>query len=251
MSDVDTETTEPVTETVDEPVKPVESPEPSEPEREPDDVDGPPDDDAPDVQPDEAPAAEAPQGKSQKEIDAQVTKLERASNTYTRKVAEILGDDLVDFVPSPLSLPFLFGFVFNPANVPLDEGVLDATRRLIGEPVPRPLEQDPEARTCPRCDGWGETLTGSKVNTKNTVRCRECQGRGWVGELANITPAQVAELHSVNVESNGHDGEPAALEDSWGTPIGHPDYGKMPQYRDQGWAEALEAYKRGEPAPVG
>jgi len=251
MSTEETETLEPEAPTVDEPGQDAETSDAPEPEREADDVDGPPDDDlTPDElePPDEQPE---PQGKSQKEIDAQVTKLERASNTYTRKVAEILGEDLVDFVPSPLSLPFLFGFVFNPDNVPLDEGVLNATRRLIGEPVPPPLVQAPDARTCPTCDGWGQVLTGSKVHPMNVAKCLECNGRGWVGERANITPAQAAQLAPVPSEANGFDNEPAALEDSWGTPIGHPDYGKMPQYRDPGWSEALEAYKRGEPAPVG
>lgn len=236
---------------VDETGDDVETPDTTEPEREDDDVDGPADDD---VAPDETEAeyvAPEPPGLSQKEIDARVTKLERASNTYTRKVAEILGEDLADFVPSPLSLPFLFGFVFDPANVELPGEVLDATRRLIGEPVPPPLIQAPDARVCPTCDGWGQVLTGSKVHPFNVAKCIECQGRGWVGERANITPAEVAALHSVAIPQENAPPTPDDELDSWGTPRGHPDFGKMPQYRDPGWSEALEAYKRGEPAPVG
>ena len=227
-----------------------ETPEP-EPEREADDVDGPADDD---VEPDEPEAeyeAPEPQGPSQKEIDAKTAKLERASKTYLNKVADILGDDLSDFVPSPLSTPFLFGFVFNPSMVELDESVVNATKALIGDPVPPPLVQAKDAQQCPDCEGWGQQLTGSKVHPYNVERCNTCKGRGWVGERANIAPAEVAQLHSVIADRSGEPAEPAPDEDAWGTPRNHPDYGKSPQYRDPNWAAALEAYKRGEPAPVG
>src|SRR5260370_30472806 len=131
----------------------VQPPDEETPEREEDEVDGPADDDA---EPDESEAefeTPAPPGPSQREIDAKTAKLERASNTYLKKVADILGDDLSDFVPSPLSTPFLFGFVFNPSMVPLDESVVNATKALIGDPLPPPLVLANDARECPICEG--------------------------------------------------------------------------------------------------
>lgn len=219
-------------------------------EREADDVDGPADDDAEIEEGEDEPEASQPQGPTQKEIDAKTSKLEKASTTYLKKVTEILGDDLADFVMTPLSLPFLYGFVFNPSNVPLDEEIVNATKALIGDPVPPPLVQARDARECPACEGWGRVLTGSKLHPYNVETCNECKGRGWVGERANVSPAQAAGLHSVAAPQDGEPREPAPDEDAWGTPRLHPDYGKSPQYRDPNWAAALEAYKRGEPAPI-
>jgi hypothetical protein len=250
MSAAPDEQTSPPTEPDAEPLIPLEEPAAPEQEREPDDVDGPPDDETQENEPDAEPEPPAEPAVSQKEIDAVTAKLEKASAAYVTKVGTILGDDISDFKASPLSLPWLFGFVFDPAMVPLDESVVNATKALIGDPVPPPLEQAPDAHECPVCHGWGQIKTGSKVHPYNVAKCAECNGRGWVGERANVTPAQVAAGVTPEALANGHDNEPPELQDSWGTPLGHPDYGKMPQYRDQGWAEALEAYKRGEPAPV-
>lgn len=251
MSTATDEQTETPAETP-EPVTPeVQPPDEDTPEREADDVDGPPDEDAEDTQEDTEPPPPVVPPVSQKEIDAKTTKLERASTTYLKKVAEILGDDLADFVPTPLSLPFLFGFVFNPSNVELDESIINATKALIGDPVPPPLAQAPDAHECPVCLGYGSVLTGSKLHPYNVDRCIECKGKGWIGERANLAPAQVGQLHSVEVAQHTDPQEPAPDEDAWGTPRNHPDYGKSPQYRDPNWAAALEAYKRGELAPVG
>lgn len=250
MTDTDELTETPPAEQVEDDTPPEPEREFEQPEREADDVDGPPDEDADDLKEQGDEQARQEQVRTQKEIDAQVSKLEKASTGYLTKIATILGDDLADFKPSPLSLPFLFGFVFDPASVPLDEAVVNATKAFIGDPVPPPLEQAPDAHECPICHGWGQVKTGSKVHPFNVEKCRECNGRGWTGERANVTPAQAAAGFTPEFVAVSDDPTEADELDSWGTPRGHPDYGKMPQYRDPGWSEALEAYKRGEPAPV-
>ncbi len=247
---VDMETGE-ITEHVEEPVETVETPDDDEhvtdPEPEPEE--GEEVDEIGDEQARQE--AQAEETLSQKEIEAKIKKLEQASERYTKRVAEILGDDLADYFPTPLSEPFLFGFVVRPDLRPIPAEVVDATKLLIGEPVPPPYKQAAGAHTCPDCDGWGSVLTGSKVAGKQTMTCRNCQGRGTVGDAFNVTPADYQTGATPTVDfAEGHK-EPLLPEDAWGTPLGHPDYGKMPNYRDEGWAEALEAYRRGEAPTVG
>lgn len=39
--------------------------------------------------------------------------------------------------------------------------------------------EDPYAATCKRCDGWGETLTGSRVVEYLSMPCPDCGGKGY------------------------------------------------------------------------
>ena len=251
MSEPVTEPTEPVVEPTPED-EPVPQPdEPSEPSA-PDESGEQGNQGGEEESPSEPPASpEPPAGLSQKEIDAKVSKCEKATENYINRVSAILGDDFSDFVLSPLHVPFLVGFIHNPELVPLDPDVVNATKALIGEPVPPPYLQDKGSQTCPDCDGWGMVLTGSKVHGKATANCKACGGRGATGDRWNVAPEALTPGYSVPVTDNGHEAEALLPEDPWGTPIGHPDYGKMPNFREHGWQQALEAYKRGEPAPIG
>lgn len=239
-----------VTETVDEPVETVETPDDDAHVTDPEPVEesGVEEDEIGDEQARQE--TQAAQTLSQREIEIKTKKLERASESYTKKVAEILGDDLADYFPTPLSESFLFGFVVRPDLRPLPEDVVNATKLLIGEPVPPPFKASIASTMCTDCDGWGSVLTGSKVHGKQTMTCRTCGGRGAVGDAYQVTPAQMAPGAAPTVEYGEHHTEPLLPEDNWGTPLGHPDYGKLPQYREQGWAEALEAYRNGVAAPV-
>jgi hypothetical protein len=223
------------------------------PEREADDVDGPPDEEAADLQPESepAPAPPADPALSEKEIEKKIGQLERAAVAYRKKVADLLGEEIGLYFETPLTDGQVFGFVLNPQLAPIPEEVVNLTKSLIGEPVPPPLLPDTHSQECPDCQGWGIVLTGSKVHGKNTAACKGCGGRGSVGDRYNVDPSQFVPGAQVPAETNGHEADALLPEDPWGTPIGHPDYGKMPNFREPGWQAALTAYRGGEPAPVG
>lgn len=46
--------------------------------------------------------------------------------------------------------------------------------------VPESPPLDPFATTCPTCDGFGETITGSRRESELTRVCVSCSGKGWV-----------------------------------------------------------------------
>lgn len=201
-----------------------------------------------DREPDEPEAEE--QVLDERALEKAAKRLEGAVGRYRKAVEAFVADTGQSLIENKTDLDFCPGYLFHPEVKPLDEEQIQFARVLLGEPAIPHFEPDPEARECERCKGWGRVTTGSKVNGQNLLTCRVCQGRGWTGERANLTPQQAARLETppADVASQFH--EPEVTEDNWGTPIGHPDFGKMPQYRDPGWLEALQAYKRGEPAPL-
>lgn len=48
--------------------------------------------------------------------------------------------------------------------------------------------RDPHTRTCETCNGYGQTLTGSRVEAFATRQCPTCQGLGYVEILPEPPP---------------------------------------------------------------
>ena len=67
------------------------------------------------------------------------------------------------------------------------------------EPEPGPLRMphDPHTATCPDCQGFGETLTGSMVDGQETRTCVGCDGRGWVEIPYSADSAADGELRPI------------------------------------------------------
>lgn len=235
------------------PQEPVEAPvSPAEPQEEPD---------APDEQDEEEQDESEPQEQSQEEPDAfarpgsrAFEKAERSLATSVKtylnavnRFAEATGQSLI---LNESSLEWAPGFNFHPQVAQLSEEQAQFARLLLGEGLRPNFAQDPQARECPTCEGWGQVKTGSKINPHTVIRCRQCQGRGYVGPAGQTANGAAPALE---LAPEPPEGEPVASRDDldpWGTPPAHPDFGKMPQYREPGWQEALDAWKRGEPAPV-
>jgi hypothetical protein len=53
-------------------------------------------------------------------------------------------------------------------------------KRVLGITAEIEYVQDEETRTCPRCEGYGQTSTGSKVPTQLKHTCSLCAGYGFV-----------------------------------------------------------------------
>lgn len=172
----------------------------------------------------EEPAEQRPD--AQREQREQAKKLDRATDSYSKKVVEILGPDLSGFETCPLCEPFYPGLRL---PVPLVAEQLAQLRVLIGLPARENFTQDRFSTTCQDCGGLGKVLTGSHVEQYATVTCLACKGKGWVpvGDERRVT-------HTV-AEPEGHVEPEAEAEetpdvDPWGRPKGDPDYGRLPGY---------------------
>lgn len=54
---------------------------------------------------------------------------------------------------------------------------------------------DPYTRTCPTCEGYGQTLTGSIVDGQEFRDCVDCRARGWQERLERSADDPPAEDH--------------------------------------------------------
>jgi hypothetical protein len=214
--------------------EPAEPGEPSEPPSEPES----------DVQP------EAPQAMNELDFERAAKKLDGAAKRWRAQVAEFVEMTGQSLIANETDLDFCPGYVFHPQVKPLDEEQAQFARVLLGDPIEPAFVQDRDSHACEDCDGWGRVKTGSKVAQQNVIRCRRCNGYGYISSHPYEQETPIA--------LNGG-GEPANVilteqeqsdADAWGTPRSHPDWGKSPQYRAPGWQAALEAYKAGEPAPI-
>lgn len=159
-------------------------------------------------------------------VNEQAKKLDRATDSYSKKVVEILGGDLSGFETCPLCEPFYPGLRL---PVPLTAETTAALRILLGMPARENFTQDRFSTTCTDCGGLGKVLTGSHVEQYATVTCLACKGKGWVpvGDERRVT--------HVTAEPEGHREPEAEHEaspdvDPWGRPKGDPDYGRLPGY---------------------
>lgn len=159
-------------------------------------------------------------------VNEQAKKLDRATDTYTKKVVEVLGGDLSGFETCPLCEPFYPGLRL---PVPLTAEIAAQLRVLLGMPAMDNFRQDRHARECDDCGGLGKVLTGSHVEQYATIQCLACHGKGWVpvGDERRLTSVQSPP--QPDFERDEPD-EPAPDVDPWGRPKGDPDYGRLPTY---------------------
>jgi hypothetical protein len=144
-------------------------------------------------------AQEQAQAASEAEIEKQGKALDRASGNYTKKVLEVLGDDLAGWTLCPLCSDGYPGLRM--PMMPSPEN-LAAVKVAIGEDPDPPLNDDPFSRKCDTCNGKGVTKTNSDVEGQKKVRCLTCDGRGWLpvgperdslaAQPVNGTPAEAA-----------------------------------------------------------
>lgn len=174
-----------------------------------------------------APPVEAPPAAGQRddrEIERMFKRLADEDARHTKKVVEIVGADAGELTPCPLCVTSTAGFLFPHVAEGAPVEVKDAVRRAIGDQVVPEYLSDPDAQTCDRCDGFGQTLTGSKSPGHLTKPCSECNGTGWKPVIRTPSPPQLAPAPTL---PNGATMTFGGL-DQWQRPSGHPHYGIPP-----------------------
>jgi hypothetical protein len=153
-----------------------------------------------DPQPDKT-KPEQPQALSEKQLEARLKRLDKASQTWRERVGTIMEDDAAMLMPCPLCEQIIPGFVM---PTPATPERFPAVRTFMGDAEPQEWQQDPNTRTCQTCDGMGEVKTGSKVQSQTTLVCTDCGGKGWQGARPAVaTSGPMAAV--VTPEQNGAD----------------------------------------------
>jgi len=170
---------------------------------------------------DEAALAQAKLEKAQKTLEALIG----------RRLEELYGKEAVDQLELCELCTWSHTHGWRVPQLP-PEQVIEAVKRAIGIGTLDQYSDFPAFQTCQACNGMCHVKTGAKAGTELTRKCPVCNGRGYSSALAEDSgrpPAAdpiVAESHT--------EGLPPVLpdRDMFNTPLGHPDYGKMPQFRE-------------------
>ena len=176
----------------------------------------------------EAEAEPDPEPSSQFSMEEATKKLAASEKAHRTRVATIMGEDLNEVELCPLCATFTAGFVLPYAALTAEVSLKDAVRRLNGDAPQAELQQAKDKMACPDCDGWGDVLTGAKVERGKTDQCIKCNGKGFVTKL--YVPDQPAG----NAEPYPGSGEkivnppPGGVSDGYGRPAGHPHWGVDP-----------------------
>lgn len=145
-----------------------------------------PDDDGDPDEPDGQPTPDGepepnlpPQAPSDKAAERAITAIERAGDTYSRKVQSIQATTDLGLVECPLCpVP---GFVSEMAPPDgFDPQQVAVVLAYLGIDGPQEYRRSPHLTTCPDCDGLGFWSTGSKRDGKRDVMCDTCMGNGYV-----------------------------------------------------------------------
>jgi hypothetical protein len=225
--------TDPGSEQVEAPDEPTEAPDEPETPFEPE----PEIDDDPDQA--EGVEAQAPPGPSMEEIEKVLTKLSTSANTWRRRVAELLGDEVENLVPCELCEPDIPGFHWPAAMIQPRDDLHAHLLDVLRTPDSPDYKQAQHVRMCTLCDGLGKVTSGSRVAGKGLIVCQMCKGQGFVGD-AVLPDQQQPQNGEVAVEFPEDTGPLVTSDaDAWGSPRilddgqENPNYGKMPQYKDK------------------
>jgi hypothetical protein len=168
----------------------------------------------------------APAPRSQEEIEALTTKLNREAEAHAKRVEKIMGDDFALLVPNPTD--WTPGFIFNvPEMHPTPEQVA-ALHELLGEGPQVELLPAEDAEGCDKCNALGEVLTGSRKPGQQTKPCSGCNGVGWKTRLQMPVPVAQPTVYQNGSTTTTSQPNQFQVADRWGRPFGHPHYNLEP-----------------------
>lgn len=196
------------------------------------------DDDDPDARSEAAPVeSPPPSAVTPEQMEKRFAQAEKAVTTYVRRITDIYQEQALDLIECPLCPGIHKGFVnkYDAGQVPREVG--DAVLLFLGLARERQYEQSARYRTCPACAGEGKVYTGSHVPTKETIRCDDCDGGGFIPPMRGASARNGSEdVAHFEVHGDELTSEPAE-RDAWGEPRilpdgrENPNYGKMPQFK--------------------
>ena len=163
---------------------------------------------APVEEPAEEPVEAEPEAEASRDdvdVERKRKALTRASDNYVKKIGDTLGPDLDGWQMCPLCADYYPGL-----RLPLmpSPAATAAVRVAIGLEPGDDLPKDSYSKSCPTCDGWGFTDSGSRVAGQQKLTCYDCAGRGWM-PVGNEREA--GSITAGNGHAIVHEGGPPAV----------------------------------------
>jgi len=155
----------------------------------------------------EQPAFEPPPGLTEKELEANHKKIDKARSTFYNRISEIMGEDAQQLVECPACAHFVPGLIF---PVEFTDSQKIALWHYMGLPDPNAIEQASDRHECAACKGKGQLRSGSQVPEYAIVNCRACQGKGYTDD---VLPVAGTNGTNVSVTTGLHDQTPPMPED--------------------------------------
>ena len=150
---------------------------------------------------------QAPPGLTERELEANHKKIEKARTTFYNRVSEIMGEDAQHLVNCPACAYFVPGKVF-PQEFP--DQVKVELWPFLGLPDPNEVADAPDRHVCETCKGRGQLKSGSLVPEYAIVNCRACQGKGYTDDVLPVAGTNGA---NVSVATGPYDQTPPMPED--------------------------------------
>lgn len=144
---------------------------------------------------------------SERQLEANYKKIERARSTFFNRVSEIMGEDAQQLVECPACAHFVPGLIF-PLEFSDEQKV--ALWHYMGLPDPNEIADAPDRHVCATCQGRGQLRSGSLVPEYAIVNCRHCLGRGYTDD---VLPANDAAGANGGNGSGTYDQTPPMPED--------------------------------------
>ena len=85
-----------------------------------------------------------------------------------------------------------------------------------------------DAEQCPDCEGWGDVLTGAKVERGKTIPCIKCGGKGYIAKTYLVAAPAPPTVPYPGAEHEVVNAPPGGNPDGWGRPAGHRHWGIDP-----------------------
>jgi hypothetical protein len=158
-------------------------------------------------------------------------KLDKLGTYVARKLVEIYGEEEADSLELCELCQWTHTYGWRVPVTP-PEPVRDAVKRAIGLGSIDELKDYTAFTTCNTCAGLGNVKTGSQVTEHLYRQCPDCKGRGYASALPDDAD-RVASTSPIAAAPLVEGGPPQSPDvDMFGTPLGHPDYGKLAQHRE-------------------
>ena len=133
-----------------------------------------------DVQFEEPEDAGPQRGISEAQAEKAAKDAEADWKRFAARTLERWGPESANMVECPLCLPQHKGFIDLRFAGKVPQEVVRPIQQYLGIAQEVEYEQDTDTRTCPKCQGYGKTRTGSLVPTQATHMCATCSGYGFV-----------------------------------------------------------------------
>lgn len=175
------------------------------------------------------PEALAAPAQTDKEIEKRIGQLDAEAKRHAKRVNEILGEDALGLVLCEACPPNTPGFHYPAAMFPEGSPERVLYSQLAGGDGAEHRHPD-YFKTCDECNGYGTVLTGAQLGLiTHEISCPVCKTQGYIDLRGQEGAPQMATA-PLNGSVTDPVVDPAALDDMWGRPFGHPRHGKFPIY---------------------